>query len=144
MEVSDELKKVGSEVIDKEGIDLMGAEIDYMLVYPHISKKIAGKCVRANKELQYYSNADYIIEISGELLDALDDKVRYTLMWHELKHILPVTKKTGDIDYRIADHDVKDFYQIIKAHGVDWFQTIKTTISTLYDMEPSEEDGISL
>ena len=40
MEVSDELKKVGSEVIDKEGIDLMGAEIDYMLVYPHISKKL--------------------------------------------------------------------------------------------------------
>ena len=63
---------------------------------------------------------------------------------YQLKHILPVTKKTGDIDYRIADHDVKDFYQIIKAHGVDWFQTIKTTISSLYDMEPSEEDGISL
>jgi hypothetical protein len=144
MEVSEELKKVGLEVINKEGIDLMGAEIEYMTVHPHISKKVAGRCIRTSRELNFFSDADYIVQMSGELWDALDDKVRYILMWHELKHILPVTKKTGDVDYRLADHDVKDFYQIIKAHGVDWFQTIKTTISSLYDMEPSEEDGISL
>jgi hypothetical protein len=38
------------------------------------------------------------------------------LLYHELKHIGTTTE--GDL--KINDHDVKDFYIILKKYGIDW------------------------
>ena len=144
-EVSDELKTLAEEVIKGETLEINPAKVEYLLVYPNISKTVAGRCVRAGKELKFFSGFDYIIEMSGELWDALDDSVRYVLMQHELMHIMPVMNdKTGEWKFELRPHDVEDFGKIIKKHGVDWISKVKLSISSLYDLTPIQEDKIKI
>ena len=134
--VSDELNDLAEEVIKENKLDLNGARIEYMFVFPHVSKTTAGKCMRTTKELKFYSDKDYIIQISGELYDVLDHDVRKILMLHELLHVHPVNnEKKGEVEYKILDHDVKDFNRIIKNHGIDWFNKLREEMSSLYELE---------
>lgn len=144
-EVSDELKQLAERVIKEQGMDVSPAKVEYLLVYPNISKTVAGRCVKAGKELRFFSGYDYLIEISGELYDALDDSVRYILMQHELMHIMPIMNdKTGEWKFELRRHDIEDFSNIIKKHGVDWISKVKLSISSIYDLTPAQEDKIQI
>lgn len=139
-EKSDELMSLGEKVINDQKIDVYPAKICYLLVYPNVSKTVAGRCVRSGRELKFFSGFDYLIEMSGELWDALDDDTRKILMEHELKHVLPVPNdKTGDWEFKIRDHDVQDFASIIKKHGIDWISKVKGSQASMYELK-SEDD----
>lgn len=143
--VSDDLKQLAEKIIVDESLDISPAEIEYLLVYPNISKTVAGRCIKSSKELRFFSGQDYLIEISGELWDALDDTVKYVLVQHELMHVLPVMNdKTGEWKFELRQHDVEDFSKIIKKHGVDWISKVKLSISSLYDLNPAQEDKIKI
>jgi len=144
-EVSDELKELAEKIIKSEVMEIHPAQIEYLLVYPNISKTVAGRCIKSSKELRFFSGKDYLIEISGELWDALDDSVRYVLVQHELMHVMPVMNdKTGEWKFELRQHDVEDFSNIIKKHGVDWISKVKLSISSLYDLSPNQEDKIKI
>ena len=144
-EVSDELKKLAEKVISEQNFDVSPGQVEYLLVYPNISKVVAGRCIKTSKELRFFSGKDYLIEMSGELWDALDDTIRYVLMQHELMHIMPIMNdKTGDWKFELRDHDVKDFSSLIKAHGINWISKVKLSISSLYDLSPEQEDKIQI
>ena len=144
-EVSLELRELAEKVITTEGMDLSPAKIEYLLVYPNISKTVAGRCIRSSDELKFFSDNDYIIEISGELYDSMDDNTRYILMYHELMHVLPLMDdQTGDYKYTIRQHDLQDFSRVINKYGVDWINQIKLTVSSLYDLSPKSEDSIKI
>lgn len=144
-EVSDEVKSVGEKIITEKSLSVSPARIKYVKVYPNINKKTAGRCMLARPMLKLFGDCDYIIQISGELWDALDDKRKDILMWHELLHILPVMNdKTGEWNFKIRDHDITDFYAIIKSEGIDWFSELKDLHASVYDLEPSEIDGFNL
>lgn len=138
-EQSKELKTLGEKVINDKKINVYPAKIDYLIVYPNISKTVAGRCVRAGKELKFYSKFDYIVEMSGELWDTLDDATQAILMQHELMHILPtMNEKSGDWEFKLRDHDVQDFASIIKEHGIDWISKVKASVASMYEL--NEED----
>ena len=144
-QVSSELRTIGEQVIKDKDFDYQGVKIEYLLVYPNISKKVAGKCVRTGKELKFFSGFDYLIEMSGEIWDALKPATQKILMQHELMHILLVdNEKTGDVDMKIRNHDVEDFASIIKEHGVDWIAEVKDTMASVYDMTPAERDSTQI
>jgi len=144
-EVSVELRELAEKVIKTEGMDLSPAKIEYLLVYPNISKTVAGRCIRASEELKFFSDNDYLIEISGELYDSMDDQTRYILLYHELMHVLPLMDdQTGDYKYTIRQHDLQDFSRVINKYGVDWINQIKLTVSSLYDLSPKSEDSIKI
>jgi len=138
-EISAELKELGEKVIDKQKIDVYPAKVEYLLVYPFITKSCAGRCVRSGKELRFFSGFDYLIEMSGELWDLLDADTRAILMEHELKHILCVmNEKKGEWDFKLRDHDVQDFASIIKKHGIDWISKVKLSVASLYELDESD------
>jgi hypothetical protein len=115
LQESDILREFANDIIDKEMLDLKGARVKYLLAYPYISKKIAGKCIKASKELKYFSEADYLIEISNDLWNVLNEEMKYILLLNQLLKICPVTnEKTGVINYKVIDHDFKGFAKIIK------------------------------
>lgn len=144
-EVSDELKQLADKVISEQNLDISPAKVEFLLVYPNIAKTVAGRCIKTSKELKFFSGNDYLIEISGELWDALDDTVRYILIQHELMHILPIMNdKTGEWKFELRRHDIEDFSSIIKKHGIDWISKVKLSISSLYDLNPSQEDKIQI
>ncbi len=144
-EVSDELKQLAETVIEEQKLDINPAKVEFLLVYPNIAKTVAGRCIKTSKELRFFSGKDYLIEMSGELWDSLDDSVRYVLMQHELMHILPIMNdKTGEWKFELRRHDIEDFSSIIKKHGIDWISKVKLSISSLYDLNPSQEDKIQI
>ncbi len=142
-ELSEELKELAKQVLDKEKLDVEEAKIGYLLVDPYISKTTVGRCIRANKELKFFSKFDYIIEMSKEVWEQLDDKTKYVLMFHELLHVfIEHDEKTGEVKFLLKDHDVKDFYTIIKQFGIEWFSGLKTQVASIYDFEKEEDINI--
>jgi len=141
---SDELKEIGEKIIAKENLDFGNTRIGYVMVEPYISKTVCGKCIRSNNELKLFSNKDYIIEISFDIWNKLEPEQQELLMLHELMHILVVQDKEGNNLYKIRPHDIEDFEKIIKKYGTDWIKKIKLSVSSLYDLDPSQEDLIKI
>jgi hypothetical protein len=52
------------------------------MVTPAISSTVAGRCIKANKELNHFSGYDYIIEISKEIWDLITQKSKELLILH--------------------------------------------------------------
>lgn len=147
-DIDEEVAKIADEVLKKDAVSLdtniKEAVITYIKVYPNISPTVAGRCIRSSKLLKFFSDSDIIIEVSGELWDAIPYDIRYVLMLHELKHIGISFKKDGTKVTYLVNHDVQDFYDIIKKYGIDWLASLKSQIAKIEGFEDGEEDKIRL
>ncbi len=142
---SPEIEAIAKTVIEKNNLDFGPAEIGYFLVYPNISKQRAAKCMKATREVKYYSGNDYLIEVSGELWDMLDGKTKEMVIYHELLHIDPSFKsKTQEWKMNLRKPDFADFYTINDKYGNEWYKTVQATASSLYDLDPRQENKVSL
>ncbi len=142
---SPEMETIAKKVIEQYKLEFGPAEIGYFLVYPHISKQRAAKCMKATREVKYYSGNDYLIEVSGELWDMLDPKTKEMMIYHELLHVDPTFKsKTQEWKMNIRKPDFSDFYSINDKFGNEWYKTIQATASSLYDLDPKQESKVSL
>ncbi len=142
---SPEVAAIAEEIIERESLDFGPAEIGYFLVYPNLSKYKAAKVVKANREVKYYSGNDYLIEISGELWDILDQKTREMVVFHQLLHVNPVFKaKNEEWQMKKKKPDFADFYEINDKYGNEWYKTVQATVSSLYDLDPARESKVSL
>ena len=141
---SAEMQAVAEKIVSDKSISIGDARIKYLLIYPYINKKTAGRCLKSSNEMKVFGQCEYIIEMSGELWDNLDDERKSILMYHELLHILVTTNKAGEFEYKLRDHDIKDFATIINTYGIDWFDNLKTIFSSVYDVEPADLDSFSV
>ena len=142
---SDEVEELAKQVIAEKNLDLHPARIKYLLVYPNINKTTGGRCTRASNLLKFYGEVDYVIELSGEFYDQLDEDRKKILLWHELKHPMPVMNdKKGEWEFKLRRHDIEDFYAIINEHGIDWHKNLKTMFGSVYDLTPEELDNFTL
>lgn len=133
---SPEVKEVSNQVLAKDtSVFIDNARIGYLLVYPNISKTVAGRCIKASKEVKFFSDYDYLIQMSGELWDSLDDNLQYILTLHELLHIHVDYDKEGEPVYKLRDHDVKDFSCIINEYGLDWLNALRESMVSIEDSE---------
>jgi len=142
---SPEMLEMAIKVIETHKINLGPAQVGYLLVYPNISKQRAAKCMKASREVKYYSSHDYLIEISGELWDMLDNDTKKMLLYHELLHIDPVFKaKNQEWKMQVRRPDFSDYYEINDKFGNEWYKTIQATVSSLYDLDPRQEGKVSV
>ncbi len=140
-----ELEKLAKEVIEEQKLEFGPAEIGYFLVYPNISKQRAAKCMKATREVKYYSGNDYLIQVSGEVWDMLDKDTRKMVMFHQLLHLDPTFKsKTQEWKMNLRKPDFSDFYTINDKFGNEWYKTVQATVSSLYDLDPRQESKVSL
>ena len=142
---SPEVEAIAKKVIEQHKMEFGPAEIGYFLVYPNISRQKAAKCMKASREVKYYSGNDYLIEISGELWDMLDNQTKEMLLYHELLHVDPSFKsKIQEWKMNLRKPDFSDFYTINDKYGNEWYKTIQATVSSLYDLDPKQESKVSL
>ena len=140
---SQELEAYANEVIKKKHMTIP-ANVAYVLVYPYIGKAVAGRCIRANSMTKLFGECDYIIQMSGDLWDRLDEERQEILMYHELLHILVTQDKKGNSVYKLRDHDVQDFEAIIRKYGIEWLSELKDLHASVYDLEPEALDNYRL
>jgi hypothetical protein len=144
-EESEELKFFADKVIAEQKIDITPAQVAYLLVSPNISKTVPSKTIKTTPEFKFFSNYDYVIEISLDLWTALDDADRHILLHHELLHILPLmNEKTGDYDFKLRKPDFIAFKSILDKYGADWKSKIKLSISSIHNLTPAQEDSIKI
>lgn len=142
---SPELETISRNIIKEYNLDFGPAEIGFFLVYPNISKQRAAKCMKATREVKYYSGNDYLIEVSGELWDMLDAKTKEMMIYHQLLHLDPSFKsKTQEWKMNLRKPDFSDFYAINDKFGNEWYKTIQATASSLYDLDPRQESKVTL
>tara|TARA_Y100000385_G_C13042742_1_gene616012 strand:- start:566 stop:1057 length:492 start_codon:yes stop_codon:yes gene_type:complete len=142
---SPEVEAIARKVVEQHKMEFGPAEIGYFLVYPNISRQKAAKCMKASREVKHYSGNDYLIEISGELWDMLDNQTKEMLLYHELLHVDPDFKsKTQEWKMNLRKPDFSDFYTINDTYGNEWYKTIQATVSSLYDLDPKQESKVSL
>lgn len=140
---SPEVEAIAKKVIEKHNMEFGPADIGYLLVYPNISKQRVAKAIKANREVKHYSGNDYLIEISGETWDMLDNDTKEMLLYHELMHIDPVFKtKSQEWVMKIRKPDFADYYSINDKFGNEWYKTIQATASSLYDLDPRQESKV--
>lgn len=140
-----EMEKLASEVLEDHKIDIGPAQIGFLLVYPNISKQRAAKCVKSSREVKHYSGNDYLVEVSGELWDMLDNDTKKMLLYHQLLHIDPVFKaKNQEWKMKIRKPDFADYYVINDKYGNEWYKTIQATVSSLYDLDPRQEGKVTV
>lgn len=109
------------------------AKFKLQYVYPMVGKNIAARICRANANLKIHAGIDYVIEISGQVWEQMDDTVREILMAHELTHIKASMNDAGEISLELRDHDVKDFLWIIKKYGVEWCELQNKIMESIAD-----------
>lgn len=144
-EESEELKFLAEKIISEQKIDVMPAQVGYMIVSPNIAKTVPSKTIKTPPELKHFSGFDYLIEVSLDLWTALDEAERYILIHHELLHILPImNEKTGDYDFKIRKPDFVAFKSILDKYGTDWKQKIKLSLSSIHNLTPAQEDSIRI
>lgn len=142
---SPDIEEMAKRVIEEKKIELGPAQVSYLLVYPNISKKRAAKAKKASPELKFFTGYDYLIEVSGELWDMLDNDTRYMMIWNQLLHLDPQFKaKTQEWKMNLRKPDYTDYYEIADSKGSEWHKTIQATTSSLYDLDPRQENQVSL
>ena len=144
-ELSADVELVALQVVNNTMLSLSPARVKYMKVYPNIAKTVAGTCTLSSNLVNFFGECDYIVSVSGELWDALNDKLRFILVYHELLHIMPVqNEKTGDWKFTLRDHDIQEFKEIINSYGVNWIEDIKSVFIESGGFEPGEIETLTI
>lgn len=123
------------ECIKENDIEVGDAKICGLMVTPCISPSVAGRCIRAGKELTHFSGYDYIIEISKEIWDLLSETSRKLLVLHECMHIKVTYKKDGEPIYSTRPHDIEDFSELVQKYGVNWIKEVNLVKEDLADVK---------
>lgn len=138
-----EINKLVEKVLEKEKLDIAPAELGCIIVYPNLSKTRIAKMKKASAIEEFYSGNNYILQISGETWDMLDDETRYILIYHELLKIdTQYKEKSGEWKFKLRPTDYNDFYTINEDFGSTWYKTIQSTASSLYDLDPRQESKV--
>lgn len=123
-EPSDELEELAREVMGENAdvSPLGNPALKIVYLYSDKEKFKNGMYVFAdtekiNDKVKTILHIDFIITFYSKACEALDHKQMKILMHHELKHV-GFDSDSGKC--KIIPHDVEDFKDIIKEHGMDW------------------------
>lgn len=132
---SKELTSMADEIIRERELYLGPAIVRYLMVYPYISKSVAGKCKSMTGENRFFAKCHYTIMVSGDLWDYIERSERKILLWHELLHIDPVyDDKKQEWKMKTREHDFEDFWEIYREKGIQWHEDISNKARQLYEM----------
>ncbi len=106
---------------------------------------VIGRIKKANDELKALAAddngtpPDYILFINKTVFDALDDRDKERIVFHELSHT--DVYFDSENQYRIKDHEIQSFYSEIEYNSDDqrWSERVSTIAESVYDPENEGE-----
>ncbi len=144
-EESSELEALANEIIRTDMIIIHPAKVAYLMVTPNISKTIPAKIIKATPEMNFFSQYDYVIEVSSDLWAVLDNELRRILLHDQLLRILPImNEKKGEYQFKLRNPDYVAFKRIIDLYGTDWKGKVKLYLSSMHGLTPAQEDTIKI
>ncbi|SRR6266436_10005032 len=108
---------------------------------------ILGKCHKASDLQRELADYDYVILLNKEVWNDKEftKKQKYALIDHEMCHAAPVFNKKGKNKkddrgrycWRMRDHDVEEFHEIVKRHGI-WKRDLELFAAALLQKRRKE------
>jgi predicted metallopeptidase len=98
---------------------LNGARIRYIFRSKHKKsnmREVWGTASLATGRMEYFAQADFIIEVAQDIWHSISEKQRLALVDHELCHCVESRSKGPNL-WAIRGHDVEEFEEIIRRHG---------------------------
>lgn len=123
-----ELQKLGKAIIKKfpefDFINDYGIRIGYVKTEEVKSgeKTTYADTRKVTDVYQAYLPFDFVITFYGDV-EFLSDKQRKLLMYHELRHI-----EVGTKGYKVRQHEVEDFRNILELYGINWMDFNNETV----------------
>jgi predicted metallopeptidase len=78
---------------------------------------------KATGKWAYLTDYDYIIEVWTVFWESATDTQKQALLYHELSHVECKEDDDGDITWRIREHDIEEFINVIKEYGT-WNESL--------------------
>ena len=121
-EVADDLKVLGEKLIsvmpELHIINDFEAKIGYVRSYEakrDKGRQINADCRKVNGTYTAYLPYDFVVTFYEPNVYHMTENQKKILMLHELRHI-----GIGERGFRIENHDVEDFRDILTRFGIDW------------------------
>jgi hypothetical protein len=101
-------------ILEDDFIDSIGYVRSFV---PKANKPdVPADCRKVPGPFRAYIPFDILITVYEPCLHLLSENQFKILLYHELKHIGVNT----DNELKVNDHDLKDFYVILRKYGIDW------------------------
>ena len=125
--MSEEYSEIAAKIIQEEILltDLRHSEATIIYLSSDKEKTskgraVCGECEKIPDKYKWAIPADFTITIYEPNVSTFTpDQIRI-LLFHELLHVGIELKNDGSEAYSIRPHDIEDFREIIKRHGMDW------------------------
>ena len=119
-EPASEVEKIARELIGQYHSHLVEAVIHYLFrkgPWTAQNRETWGKASKVTGVNHYLTGFDFIITISRDVWDELNESQRKALVDHQLEHCNKDTDSKGNPKFNIVGHDIEDFVSVICRHG---------------------------
>ena len=117
-----EVKAAIDSIISRYHPHLQEASVACLLrrgTWKNKGQVITGKATIAPEQWRLLSGCDLLIIINEAIWNVLGSKGRKVLLDHELSHFTPpATDKWGNLRWAMREHDLQEFSEVVKRHGV--------------------------
>lgn len=121
--LNEEYSLIAQKLIDTEDALLDIRRNDVTIVYLSSDKEkkskgkiVCGECEKIPEKYKWAIPADFTIVIYDPNCEGMTDEQMKILLLHELMHI----GITEEGRFFVRPHDIEDFEDIIKEHGLHW------------------------
>jgi hypothetical protein len=123
---SEGFKTLLNSLIDKSefATDLRCAKIEVVYVTPIIGKMKISRLIKSNSELKFFSDYDYLIEISSSYWKELSDEERMIVLLTNIEQMLPVTNDDGMTKYGTRKKQLMNMESLADIPK-DWFKCME-------------------
>ena len=121
-----EVESIAKELIPQHHEVLAEANISYVFVEKMRSKgrESLGKLKLTSALENHMSGMDYVMFVNDETWKHLSKGQKVALVDHELCHGDGQRTSTGEMVYGIRNHDLEEFTEVVKRHGL-WEPTLE-------------------
>lgn len=122
VDLDDPTYRLLTDLVSKHHTDIAEAEI--ALVYEHGIKKdcdghlVWGRAKKVGPLEHQFREHDFTILLNAEVWATLPEKGKRALLDHELCHCGAKTNDAGDTTYYMRRHDLEEFVEIVRRHGL--------------------------
>lgn len=120
--ISEIYNDMAEEIILEKRPDILNSGVSVGFVSSMKQKKkgkthlVLGECRKVQPIEKLFCPYDFLIIIYEPNCEALSEDQMKILIWHELNHI--GIDENGE--HYIVPHDIEEFFDIIKEHGMRW------------------------
>lgn len=126
---ADEVEEYAKPLISKYHTHLVNCKIAYLFKNKKITLKgreVVATAEKVSPKNKVLSGYDFIITVSYPKWKELDEAIKHAAIDHELAHCwVEDDEKTGETKIKILPHDVEEFGEIVKRHGLYTVNLVK-------------------